>query len=340
MNVHTNNGDNVKYKKIYYEPKVLEYPLGKKLKEIYSDIEWIPIISHNNIEELRKRNNDNFVLMKHYLIVGIRKTHQYVTNQKASDYLVPFTSSGCSAMCLYCYLVCNYNKCSYLRIYANSEDIIKRLIKKSLETENECTFEIGSNSDLILENQITGNLDYVIEEFGKHGRGMITFPTKFSMVDSLLNLNHCGKTYFRMSLNPQEIISQVEFGTSNLDRRIEALNKMEKAGYKIGIVIAPVIFVPKWEEIYLNFLNILKEKISISAQKKMTIEVIFMTYSYIHRAINEQAFPNAIKLYNEKIMTSRGRKYVYKKEYRLAAEQFLRTEIELRFGKESIMYIV
>ena len=37
-------------KKIYYEPKALDYELGKKLKEKYSDVEWIPIESHNNIE--------------------------------------------------------------------------------------------------------------------------------------------------------------------------------------------------------------------------------------------------------------------------------------------------
>ena len=30
-------------KKIYYEPEALEYELGKKLKNMYTDVEWIPI---------------------------------------------------------------------------------------------------------------------------------------------------------------------------------------------------------------------------------------------------------------------------------------------------------
>ena len=100
-------------KKIYYEPEALEYELGKKLKNMYTNVEWIPIKSHNNIEELRTRSNYDFTELKKYLIVGIRKTHKYNENKKISDYLVPYSSSGCSAMCLYCYLVCNYNKCSY-----------------------------------------------------------------------------------------------------------------------------------------------------------------------------------------------------------------------------------
>ena len=183
-------------KKIYYEPEALEYELGKKLKNMYTDVEWIPIKSHNNIEELRTRSNYDFTELKKYLIVGIRKTHKYNENKKISDYLVPYSSSGCSAMCLYCYLVCNYNKCSYLRIYVNIEQMLDNLINKSRKTEKISTFEIGSNSDLILENEITGNLIRTIEEFGNKGRGFITFPTKFNMVDKLINLNHNGKVIF------------------------------------------------------------------------------------------------------------------------------------------------
>ena len=218
-------------KKIYYEPEALEYELGKKLKNMYTNVEWIPIKSHNNIEELRTRSNYDFTELKKYLIVGIRKTHKYNENKKISDYLVPYSSSGCSAMCLYCYLVCNYNKCSYLRIYVNIEQMLDNLINKSRKTEKISAFEIGSNSDLILENEITGNLIRTIEEFGNKGRGFITFPTKFNMVDKLINLNHNGKVIFRMSVNPEMIIKKVEIGTSSLNKRIEAVNKMCEAGY-------------------------------------------------------------------------------------------------------------
>jgi len=331
----------MKPKRIYYEPDVINYELGKKLMEKYKDVPCIKIESHNRIEELQKRSNADFVEMKKYLIIGLRKTHKYVPNKKSSDFLVPYTSSGCSAMCMYCYLVCNYNKCSYLRLFVNVEQMLMNLIKKSHKTEQLCTFEIGSNSDLILENQITGNLDKTIEEFGEQGRGFITFPTKFSMVDSLLNLKHNGKTIVRMSLNPQEVITKVEYGTSSLEKRIKAINKLADSGYKIGILIAPVIFVDNWTDLYLQLLNQMKEKLSDKVKKNLMIEIIFMTYSYVHNAINEEAFPDSIKLYNKEIMTGRGMgKYWYKKEYREKAENFFREEIKKRFDSAEIMYIV
>lgn len=331
----------MKYKKIYYEPNVLNYELGQRLKNKYNDVEWIPIESHNNILELRSRDNEDFVEMKKYLIIGIRKTHKYVENKKSSDYLVPFTSSGCSAMCLYCYLVCNYNKCSYLRVYVNVEEIMDKLIKRSLKTEKECIFEIGSNSDLILENQVTGNLPKVIEEFGKKGRGSITFPTKFSMVDDLLDLKHNGKTIVRMSLNPQEIISKIEIGTSSLKKRVESINKLCDHGYKVGILIAPVIFVDNWQQLYSDLLDELNKTLSNKVKKEMFIEVIFMTYSYVHKAINEQAFPNSVSLYNSELMSVRGRgKYHYKQEYRVQAEKFLREQINNKLDSPNILYVV
>ena len=84
---------------------------------------------------------------------------------------------------------------------------------------------------LVLENTITDNLMYTIPRFAEEGTGKLTFPTKFDMVDPLLPLEHRGKIIFRMSVNPQSIIKRIELGTSGLNERIEAVNKMCEAGY-------------------------------------------------------------------------------------------------------------
>ena len=238
-----------KPKAIYYEKEIENYELGKKLMEQYKDVPKVVIESHNAIEEMRKQDNKEFVNMKRNLIIGVRKTHKFVENHKVSDYLVPYTSSGCTASCMYCYLVCNYNKCAYLRLFVNREQMLDKIIKTAEKSDKELTFEIGSNSDLILENTITNNLVWTIENFKNSNKGKLTFPTKFDMVDDLLPLDHKGKIIARMSMNPEEIINRVEFGTSRLQGRIEAINKLKEAGYEVGILIAPVIFVDNWKEL-------------------------------------------------------------------------------------------
>ena len=181
-----------KPKAIYYEKDIENYTLGKELLEKYKDVPKVLIDNHNNIEEMRKKQNSEFADMKRNLIIGTRKTHKFVPNHKTSDFLVPYTSSGCTAMCMYCYLVCNYNKCAYLRLFVNREQMLDKIIKTSEKSEKELTFEIGSNSDLILENTITGNLKWTIENFANTKKGLLTFPTKFDMVDDILSLNHNG----------------------------------------------------------------------------------------------------------------------------------------------------
>lgn len=319
----------------------MEYELGKLLKNKYPDVPWIEIENHNNIEQLRSNSNKEFTKMKRYLIIGIRKTHKYVPNHKVSDFLVPYTSSGCSAMCLYCYLVCNYNKCSYLRLFVNREQMMDKLLKTADSSLKELTFEIGSNSDLLLENTITGNLAWTIEKFGKSNKGFITFPTKFDMVESLLALDHRGRTIMRMSVNPQRVIQKVELGTSSLTNRIKALNQMCDAGYRVGLLIAPVVLVDDWMAQYAELIEKLSDELSNKTKKALYIEIIFMTYSFVHRAINNEALPNALELYDKTMMTGRGRgKYCYRDNAREPAEEFLREAISRKLGDIPILYVV
>lgn len=328
------------FQNIYYEPDIRSYPLGKQLMAQYPNASWIPIDSHNNIEQLRKKPNAEFAAMKKLLIVGTRKTHVYRPNQKVSDFLVPFTSSGCTAACLYCYLVCNYNKCAYLRLFVNREQMLDKLMRFSQKSDIDHTFEIGSNSDLILEQTITGNLTWAIPGFSRLEKGFLTFPTKFSMVDPLLTLDHRERVIVRMSVNPETIISEIERGTSSLKPRIEALNRLCEAGYKVGLLIAPVVLVDDWKPLYQRLIEQLADDLSARAKKSLFIEIIFMTYSFIHRAINNDAFPDAVELYDKNIMTGRGRgKYTYRTDVRVEAEEFLRGQLKKWFPDNQIVYI-
>ena len=85
----------------------------------------------------------------------------------------------------------------------------------------------------------------------------------------------------------------------------------------------------------------MKEKLSEQAQSHITFELIFMTYSYIHQKINEQAFPNAISLYSKEKMTSRGiGKYHYRDPIKQEAKQFFEQLIASHFLNYKIQYIV
>ena len=80
-------------KSIYYEKDIENFILGQELLEKYKNVPKFQIENHNNIEEMRKKQNKEFLDMKRNLIIGVRKTHKFVPNHKTSDFLVPYTSS-------------------------------------------------------------------------------------------------------------------------------------------------------------------------------------------------------------------------------------------------------
>lgn len=329
--------------KVFYEKRVLDYPLGKKLFERYKSqgCEMVEIEGHHNISQLRSEPYSNYGKMKSYLILGTRKTIKLIPNELSADYIVPFTSSGCSAMCLYCYLVCNFFNCTYLRVFVNRDDMIKAVLKNTAKFQKKTVYELGCNSDMLLDNHITGNLRWAIEEFGKLSHAYATFATKFHMVEDLLHAKHNGHTQMRISVNPQLIIDRIELGTSNLLSRIDAANKMYAAGYRIGLNIAPIILIENWKQHYIDMFKLLHEKLDNNLKKDMFIEIIFMTYGYANININKEAFPNAYPFFNKELMKPKGRgKMQYKPEIKLEAEAFLKKLVKNYFPYAEISYVV
>lgn len=327
---------------VYAEKGCENYELGKSLIKKFTTmgIDIFEIDNHNKIPELRERPDSDFSKLKRYLVLGIRKSLTHQKNNKTSDFLVPFTSSGCAAMCLYCYLVCTYYTSAYLRIFVNREQMMKKL-KTAAEKYPDSVFEIGSNSDLILENTISGSLDWTITQFANVNHARLTLPTKFSMVDSLLDLPHGGNVTIRMSLNPQEIISHVEFGTSMLQDRIEALNKLYTAGYDTGILIAPIIMVDDYRQMYEGLFAVMADKLLPGIKSSVKLELIFMTYGTVTKNINEQAFPGAWSLYNKDSMAFCGRsRYGYTRDTKQQASVFFRERLKHYLPEATIAYIV
>ncbi|MCX7746722.1 MAG: radical SAM protein [Clostridia bacterium] len=329
--------------KVYYEPEIIDYPLGRELLERYSKekVELIEIENHNKIHELRELPDSEFVNMKKYLILGIRKTTRLIPNNRSADFIVPFTSSGCSAMCLYCYLVCTFFKNSYLRVFVNREEMMEEVRKKSKRLGVNKVYEIGCNSDMVLENAITGNLKWAIEEFAKIQWARCTFATKFSEVDDLVQIEHGGHTQMRISVNPPDTIKKAEIGTASLEDRIQAANKLFEAGYTVGINIAPIVILENWKEQYTGLLDILKEKLHDGLKESTFFELIFMTYGLANEKINQASMPGTINIFNKEIMRPKGRgKYRYNSEIYEDATDFLKKQISLKFPKARISYIV
>jgi spore photoproduct lyase len=328
---------------VYVEKAARDYPLGRALVERYAGL-GIPIVeveAHHRIESLREVPDRMLTRLKRVLVVGVRKSLRIVPNNRSADYIVPFTSSGCAASCLYCYLLCTFFSSSYLRVFVNREEIWAAVERKASRLADHATFEIGSNSDLVLEDSVTGSLQWAIERFAGLKKGSATLATKFGAVESLLPLDHRGKTTIRISVNPEEIIRRIELGTSPLGSRIAAANALAAAGYPVGVNLAPVIVLPGWKEMYGRLLERLEAQLTAHVKRRLFFEIIFMTYGLANEQINREAFPDSVNLLDRQCMRPKGRgKYCYSPRIRAEAEEFLVNKIRSLFPAAPVKYIV
>lgn len=333
-------------KNVFFEPGSLEYSRGKdilrRVKELGIPIQMTP--SHNRVTGLPgKTPKEKYVVAKQTLVVGVRRSLKFASCKPSAHYQLPLVTS-CPGLCEYCYLQTTLGPRPIIRTYVNLEEILDKAKQHIAESIPQTTiFEGAAVSDPIPIEHITGLLRSTIEFFGQQKHGRFRFVTKFEHIDSLLDAAHNRHTEARFSLNTNHVISQFEKGTSSMEERIAAAQKMHDAKYKTGFLIAPIITYETWKDDYLELIK------RLGAVLPKTTETAFelISHRFTKRAKNQilEKNPNStLPLDEESRQYKFGQfgygKYVYPKETMTELEEFFRENISAQFPNATISYFV
>lgn len=337
-----------KPKRVLFEPKAINYPLGKRLYDQFRDQGVrLEILKANNrvVGIPGKTPQEAYSEGKQTLVVGVRKDLNFETCKPSAHYQLPIATS-CMGKCEYCYLNTQLGKKPYLRIYVNIEEILVQAKKYIEERKPETTFfEASATSDPIPVEPLTGSLLKTINFFGQEEYGRLRFVTKFTDLSSILQARHNGHTTIRFSINSAAIIKKYEHGTASLEERIAASKEVIEAGYPIGFIIAPVFLSPHWEKEYSQMLTLLKEQLGSYGDREFRFEVI--SHRFTTRAKNNilNIFPRTTLPMDEQERKFKyGQfgygKFVYPKEKLEEMKNFFLKEIMEIFPKAIIDYTI
>lgn len=153
---------------VYIEPRALEYPLGRELKEKFEGmgIEIRETTSHNQVRNIPGKNDlQKYRNAKSTLVIGVRKTLKFDTSKPSAEYAIPF-ATGCMGHCHYCYLQTTMGSKPYIRTYVNVEEILDQAEQYMNERAPEITrFEASCTSDIVGIDHLTHTLKAAIEYF-------------------------------------------------------------------------------------------------------------------------------------------------------------------------------
>lgn len=337
-----------KPQKIVFEKEALTYPLGKEIYDslVKENKTTIEIIQNNRVTIKAENAKERYEIAKKILVFGVRKSSEFQSCKPSAHYQLPLVS-GCMGMCEYCYLNTRLGNSNYIKTYVNTEEILKKA-KEYMETRKPdiTIFEGAATSDPIPVEGYTGNLAKTISFFGKEELGRFRFVTKYNEVDSLLNLEHNGHTEIRFSLNTDYVIQEYEHRTASSKKRIEALGKVAKAGYPVGVLIAPVFLYDNWKEDYGKLLYRLKSELyQLKEKDSLTFEII--THRYTKTAKNRilEFYPNTtLPMEESKREFQYGQfgygKYLYTKEELQEVKRFFYEQIDHLFPNSKILYVI
>lgn len=336
-------------KRIIFEKGSLDYEIGRYVLKFFkenNDVQIINITSNRIKENIPGENLYNFYREgKKTLVVGVKKGLKFQSCKPSAHYQLPLVS-GCTGQCQYCYLNTNLGDKPYVKINVNVEEILSKAQSYINERLPEVTiFEGSATSDPVPVEPYSHLLRRTIEFFANNENGRFRFVTKYNDVDSLINLNHKGKTEVRFTLNTDKVIREYESKTASINKRIEASVKLAKAEYPIGFIIAPVFIYEGWKEDYRSLLIELKDNLPTNLKYQLTFEVISHRYTSRAKDIILQVFPNTNLPMNDKERKYKyGQfgygKFVYEKEQLQYMKEFFTKEIEEIFKNSTIKYII
>jgi spore photoproduct lyase len=331
---------------VYIEPKALDYPLGRELKQKFEDmnIEIRETTSHNQIRDLPGETDlQKYRVAKSTLVIGIRKTLKFDTSKPSAEYAIPL-ATGCMGHCHYCYLQTTLGSKPYIRSYVNLEDIFEAAEKYIDERKPDITrFEAACTSDIVGIDHLTHSLKKTIEFIGKTEYGRLRFVTKFHHVDHLLDAEHNGKTRFRFSINSRYVIKNFEPGTSSFEERIKAARKVANAGYPLGFIVAPIYIHEDWKEGYLELFERMSDSLQGIDLSNVTFELIQHRFTAPAKRVIQKNYPKTkLELDESKRKYKWGRygigKYVYQNEAAAELESTIRGYIARFFPESEVQY--
>lgn len=336
-------------KRILFERGSLDYEIGKTIYNTFKDnknIEIIKLTSNKIKEKIPGEDLHSFYRAgKDTLVVGIKKRSKFQSCKPSANWQLPLIS-GCIAHCQYCYLNTNLGDKPYIKVNVNTDDILNQVNEYILERlPSKTLFEGSATSDPIPIEPYTNSLKTTIEFFANSEYGRFRFVTKFSDVDSLLDIEHKGHTEIRFTLNTDKVITDFENRTSPIDKRIEASVKIANARYPIGFIIAPVFLYENWKSDYKQLLMNLRNRLPENLIKPITFEIISHRYTPRAKNIILEVFPETtLPMVDEERKYKYGQfgygKYVYTKEQLAEMKEFFTTEINSIFNNAVIKYII
>ena len=263
-------------------------------------------------------------------------------------------AEGCPAHCQYCYLAGSLSGPPVTRVYADVDEILDGLApyvgQGTITSRNDArrgegtTFEASCYTDPLALEHLTGSWERSVRFFGQWDADVqLRWTTKYADVDRFVGLPHAGRTRVRFSVNALPVTTRMEGGTARLEERVAALGTLARAGYPVGLTIAPIMPLPDWRAEYGHLLDLVADAVRDVPDLDLTAELITHRFTPGSKEVLLGWYPRTKLEMDEASRTQKrgkfgGVKYVYPKELMRELRGWFEATIAERLPSCRVLY--
>ena len=284
---------------LYIEEAVYDHPRSQKIRARYPHANVVPCQRYGEVFNPKAQN---FRLQKQQPALILAEKYNNFVRPAPLSYNIGGAHNfyfshmlNCIYDCRYCFLQGMYRSANYV-LFVNYEafDQAIEATAKQLGDESGYFFS-GYDCDSLALEPVTGFIEHTLPLFRKLNNAVLELRTKSTQVRPLLNSEPMQNCVVAFSLSPDELANALEHKAPSLKKRLEALRKLQEAGWPIGLRFDPIIYCDNYIELYKAFFEEVFQVVDISALHSVSLGVFRMPQGF---------YRNIVKLYPDEKLFS------------------------------------
>ncbi|MEY3190540.1 MAG: hypothetical protein RIS10_657 [Pseudomonadota bacterium] len=292
---------------IYIEENIVQHP---RVIEIMTRFPQARKIICGRYGEVFNPKAQNFRLQKQKPALILAEKYKNFTMPVPSGYGIGASRNfyfshmlNCLYDCRYCFLQGMYQSANYV-LFINYEDFQDEIKQRCAETPTEAVhFFSGYDCDSLALEPVTGFAEQFLPIFETIPNAWLELRTKSTQVRSLLSREAFPRCIVAFSLNPDEIATKVEAKAPSLERRLDALLKLQTHGWQIGLRFDPMIYQLGYQQQYQHLFEQVFSVIKLESLHSVSLGAFRLPEKYFKKV--HKLFPDE-KLFVSPLENNQG----------------------------------
>lgn len=260
---------------IYIEEEVMEHPVSQSIIQRHPNPRIIPCERYG---EIFNRKQQNFRLQKKKPALILARKHGQLVLPTPDGYGIGGQNNyyfshmlNCIYDCRYCFLQGMFRSAHYV-LFVNYEDFIEEIKSTADQHQNEeVYFFSGYDCDSLALESVSGFIQQFVPVFKSLPNALLELRTKSTQIRSLLEMDLVPNVVVAFSLSPESVVNTLEHKTASLEKRLDALVKLQQQGWQIGLRFDPIIATEDFETIYNAFFQNVFAKVDLQRVHSVTL---------------------------------------------------------------------